>query len=125
MRTTVANHTVLITAIAAGVVGLLLLLAELRPWKPDRLLAGRAETTPWWLSRRSVERRTATMAVAVPGVSRARAKARGRPKRWHLRVRAEGLADRREEVNRAVRQELARRSRSSCTDRPGGSSERR
>lgn len=108
MRTTVANHTVLITSIVAGVVGLLVLLLELRPWKPDRLLAGRADATPWWLSRRSVERRTATMAGSVAGVSHARAKALGRSKRWHLRVRAEGLSDKREEVNRAVREELAR-----------------
>jgi hypothetical protein len=108
MRTTVADHAVLITSIVAGAVGLLLLLLELRPWKPDRLLAGRADTIPWWLSRRSVERRTETMAASVPGVSKARAKARGRPKRWHLRVRAEGFSDKREEVDRAVREELAR-----------------
>jgi hypothetical protein len=108
MRTTVGNHAVLITSIVVGVVGLLVLLVELRPWRPDRLLAGRTDTTPWWLSRRSVERRTTTMAQSVPGVSRVRAKARGRPKRWHLRVQAEGLSDKREDVNRAVRDELAR-----------------
>jgi hypothetical protein len=108
MRTTVADHAVLITAIVAGVVGLLLLVMELRPWKPDRLAAGQADTTPWWLSRRSVERRTATMAESVLGVSHARAKVRGRPKRWHLRVQAEGLSDKREDLNRAVREELAR-----------------
>ena len=109
MRTNFTSHAVLITSIVVGVVGLLLLLVELRPWKPDRLLAGGgADGTPWWLSRRSVERRTATMAAAVPGVNNARAKAGGRPQRWHLRIHAEGLSDKREEVNRAVGEELAR-----------------
>jgi hypothetical protein len=108
MRTTLADHAVLITSIVVGVVGLLLLLLELRPWKPDRLLAGRADSTPWWLSRRSVERRTATMAETVRGVSKAKARARGRPQRWHLLVRAVGLPDKFDEVDRAVRDELAR-----------------
>jgi hypothetical protein len=108
MRTTVASHAVLITSIVVGVVGLLLLLVELRPWKPDHVLAGRADTTLWWLSRHSVERRTATMAQSVAGVSHVRAKVHGRPEQWHLRVRAEGLSGKREEVNRAVREELAR-----------------
>jgi hypothetical protein len=108
MRTTVGNRTVLITSIVVGVVGLYLLVIELLPRRPDRLLAGRVDTTPWWLSRRSVERRTATMAATVPGVSRVRAKARGRPKSWYLRVQAEGLSDKREDVNHAVRDELAR-----------------
>jgi hypothetical protein len=108
MRTTLANRAFLITSIVVGVVGLLILAPQLRRWRPDRLIAGREDTTPWWLSRRSVERRAATMAETVAGVSHARAKARGRPKRWHLRVRARGLPERRDEVDRAVREELAR-----------------
>ena len=108
MRTTLANRTFLITSIVVGAIGLVILLLQLRPWKPDRLIAGSAGTTPWWLSRHSVERRAATMAGTVPGVSHVRAKARGRPKQWHLRVRADGWSDRRDDVNRAVREELAR-----------------
>jgi hypothetical protein len=108
MRTTPASGAFLATAIVVGVVGLLILLVELRRWRPDRLLAAGTAAMPWWVSRRTVERRTATMAAAVAGVNKAHAQARGKPRRWHLRLEAEGYSDKRDAVNRAVRQELAR-----------------
>lgn len=106
MRTTLADHAFLLTAIGVGVVGLAILLVQLRPWRPDRLVAGVSQQ--WWLRRRSVERRAATMAATVSGVGHARAQARGRPQRWRLTLTADAWPDRRDPVNRAVREELQR-----------------
>jgi hypothetical protein len=171
--TTLANRAVLVTAIVVGVVGLLILVSQLRRWAPDRLLvgtpagstslnlarggsgpvetrvsaterdgeagtvsaeasatsfgmipdepvmvtrdqsaglpAGRTdEGAPWWVTRRSVQRRTATAAGSVHGVARAHTAVRGRPSQWRVRVRADGPTDRLDAVRRAIRSELDR-----------------
>ena len=105
-RTTLANRAFLVTAIVVGVVGLVILLLQLRPWRPDRLVAG--GTQQWWLRRRSVERRAATMASTVDGVGHPRARAKGRPDRWHLILAADAWPERHDAVNHAVREELQR-----------------
>jgi hypothetical protein len=98
----------LAVAILVGLVGLTLLVLELRPWAPDRVRTGSSPDAPWWVSRRSVERRTATAADEVGGVSHARSAVRGATDRWRLRLRAEGWPDQHGAVMEAVRSELAR-----------------
>jgi len=105
----------LVTAIVVGAVGLIILVLELRPWKPDRVVTGKDDEAGrgrhdgrWWLRRRSIERRAATTASAVTGVNHARAQVVGTPQRWHLRLAAAGLSERRDAVNRAVREEMQR-----------------
>lgn len=98
----------LATAIVVGLVGLALLVLELRPWAPDRLHTGAAPDAPWWVARRSVERRTAAAVTEITGVSHARSHVRGDAGRWRLRLRAEGWPDQHEAVMGAVRSELGR-----------------
>jgi hypothetical protein len=109
---TLGSLAFLLTAIVVGVVGLIILALQLRSWKPDRVVTGPDDRARrdgrWWLHRRSIERRAATTASAVTGVNHARAKVLGRPQRWHLRLAAAGLSERRDAVNRAVREELQR-----------------
>src|SRR5690606_5546761 len=63
--------TVLIVSVALLVVGLLLLIAQLRPWRPARM----ATSQPGWrLRRRATQRSLATAVDKVPGVHSARAK---------------------------------------------------
>src|SRR5262245_40425693 len=91
--TTVGNRWVLAASIVVGVVGLAVLVAQLRPWRPYRLLAGDTRTV-WWLARPSVERRLAAAADAVSGVADARATVRGRERRWRVRTWARAMPDR-------------------------------
>jgi hypothetical protein len=94
--------------IAATVVGLLVLAAQLRRWTPERLAVQFGDG--WHLQRRSVERQLASTADGVPGVSSARARIRRRGTSWRPRIRAVGDPAVRPAVERAVREELARLS---------------
>jgi hypothetical protein len=104
----VRDDGLLWVSILVGIVGIVLLVAELRRWAPDRVSTSGGSGAPWWLSRRSVERRTATAAATVHGVRDARADVRGRRGRWRLRVRAEAWPDQLQPVGEAVRAELDR-----------------
>ncbi|MFK3979831.1 DUF6286 domain-containing protein [Micromonospora sp. NPDC050397] len=104
--TTVDDPVVFAVAIAVGVVGLLILLTQLRPWTPQRLAVPLADG--WHLHRRSVEKRLASAADRVPGVRDARARVRRRGNSWSSRIRANGDPSARPQVENAVRQELDR-----------------
>lgn len=90
----------------ALVLGLALLVAQLRRWAPVRLRTD--EHDGWYLHRRCVERRLADAAGAVPGVRRARVRVRRRGDTWRPQVRATGDPAARSEIEFAVRQELHR-----------------
>ena len=104
--TTVGDPVVLAIAIAVGVLGLLILLAQLRRWTPDRVAMSLADG--WHLHRRSVEHRLADAADRVPGVTDAKVRVRRRGNSWRSRVRAVGDPSARPRVESAIRQELAR-----------------
>ena len=119
--TELADRAVLATAIVALVVGLGVLILQLRRVTPNRLRAAPptdAGPAPdgadpkghpdWWLQRRSVERRTAAAAQSVWGVHDAQAHARGRRGRWGLTVSGEAQAGEEStaEVETVVRREL-------------------
>ncbi|MET8042835.1 DUF6286 domain-containing protein [Micromonospora sp. NPDC005215] len=97
-----------VQTLAGGTVllGLTILVAQLRPWTPVRLRTD--ERDGWHLHRRSVERRLADVAGAVPGVRRARVQVRRRGGQWRPRVRATGDPAARGEIEYAVHQELHR-----------------
>ncbi|MFG1841406.1 DUF6286 domain-containing protein [Micromonospora sp. NPDC049175] len=97
-----------VQAVAGGAVllGLVILVAQLRPWTPVRLRTDQHDG--WHLHRRSVERRLADAAGAVPGVRRARVRVRRRGGQWRPRVRATGDPAARPEIEYAVHQELHR-----------------
>jgi hypothetical protein len=94
-------------SIVVGVIGLIILALQIRPWPPQRLVTGDVRG-PWWVARRSVEQRAAAAAAGVSGVHNAHAEVRGNERRWRLRMRAEANPEQREEVNNAVRRELDR-----------------
>jgi hypothetical protein len=93
-------------AIFVTALGLLILVAQLRRWAPDRLAIQRGDG--WHLQRRSVEQRLASTADEVPGVRSATARIRRRGGTWRPRVRAVGDPAVRPAVERAVRDELQR-----------------
>ncbi|MFF4874503.1 Asp23/Gls24 family envelope stress response protein [Micromonospora sp. NPDC000668] len=100
------DPTVRAMAGAALLLGLSILIAQLRRWTPVRLRID--ERDGWYLHRRCVERRLADAARAVPGVHRARVRVRRRGDQWRPRVRASGDPATRAEVEFAVHQELHR-----------------
>jgi len=122
--TELADRAVLATAIVMLVVGLGVLLLQLRRVTPTRLRTAPPAGSPpgegpdpkshadWWLQRRSVERRTAAAAQSVWGVHDTQAHARGRPGRWELSVSGAAQAGEEStaEVEAVVRRELDRLS---------------
>ncbi|HEY1178947.1 MAG TPA: DUF6286 domain-containing protein [Phytomonospora sp.] len=102
---TFADRAVLAIAIAVGVLGLLVLFAQLRPWRPERLPVDDAQG--WYVRRRSAELGLVGAVDRLPGVSHARARL---GKGWRLDMRATGSPEARGEVEEAVRAELARMS---------------
>ncbi|MFE9655083.1 hypothetical protein [Micromonospora sp. NPDC006431] len=95
-------------AVAGGVtlLGLVVLVAELRRWRPARLRL--AEDDRWHLHRRSMERRLARAVYAVPSVRRARVRLRRRGDSWRPRVTATADPAARADVEFALRRELDR-----------------
>ncbi|MGW4467304.1 hypothetical protein [Micromonospora sp. NPDC004704] len=102
--TTVGDPVIFAIAIAVGVLGLLILLTQLRRWTPNRLAVPLADG--WHLHRRSVEHRLANAADRVPGIRDARVRVRRHGDSWSSRIRAVGDPSARPQVERAVRQEL-------------------
>ncbi|GAA2182864.1 hypothetical protein GCM10009848_02460 [Micromonospora lupini] len=92
------------TAGAAVLLGLLILVAQLRRWTPVRLRVDAHDG--WHLRRRCVERRLTDAADTVPGVRATRVRVRRHGDRWRPRLRATGDPAARAEVEFAVRQEL-------------------
>jgi hypothetical protein len=107
-RTTIGDRRVLVISIVVAAVGLLITLAQLRRWKPDRLPTGDADRGVWWLSRRAVEKRARTSTESVVGVHHAQADVRGGARSWRVRVSAVARPERQEPVSVALRGELDR-----------------
>lgn len=93
-------------AIGITVLGLSILVAQLRRWTPRRLALPVADG--WYLHRRSAERRLADAVGRVETVTAARARIRPRARTWHVRIRAVGDPSRQPSIETAVREELNR-----------------
>jgi hypothetical protein len=107
--TTPADTGFLAVSVGVGVLGLVIFAAQVRPWPPQLVAVNTARSDEtWFMARRSVERRVAASADAVPGVRDARVRVRGRRRHWRLRVSGHGPDDRRDAVTDAVRHELGR-----------------
>jgi hypothetical protein len=95
-----------LVASAVLLVGLVVLVAELRRWQPRRIaLPGR---DGWHLHRRSVERRLALVARDVPGIRRSRVRIRRRGAAWRPRITATGDPTTAPALESAVHRELER-----------------
>jgi hypothetical protein len=108
--TPLGDRLVMIVLGAVGLLGLVLLIAEFRPWRPSRLPVHPATAdagSEWWVMRRPAERRLADAAARLPGVNSARVRLRGRH-RWKVDVRAEARDEERAEIAEAIDGELDR-----------------
>ena len=112
VTTRLSDRPALVTAGALLVVGLALLVAEVRRWPPSELpirLDAADSVTQWRVLRRPAERRLADAAADVVGVGRARARVRLRGREhWRVYVLAEAREDSRGMIEEAVDTELAR-----------------
>jgi hypothetical protein len=104
-----SDGRVLLAAICAGVLGLLILVLELRRVRPAWLgAAWHDDEDDWRLRRRSVQRRAASAARSVRGVDAATAATSGRKQDWQVAVTARTVGDVVDphRVEAAVREEL-------------------
>ncbi len=96
---------------SATVVGLILLVAELRPWAATRLsiavVDDRSEGR-WWIVRRSVERHVGQRVATRRATKIPRVRLRQRRGRWDARLVAVTDPETRQEVEQVTRQELSR-----------------
>jgi hypothetical protein len=102
-----ADGPFLVTAAITALVGLLLVILQLRPWPPERVQTSAGESPPLSIARRSVEHRV-ELAAARAGVEHPASAVRGRPGRWRVRLRGVAWPDQRDAVMAAVRAELDR-----------------
>jgi len=104
-QTSLADARVFWLSVAVGVVGLLILIAQVRRWRPNRVPVGDGPGTGWWVGRRSVQRRVTAAAAGVTGVRDVHARLRGGRR---LRVEARAIPERHDAVRDRVRGELDR-----------------
>jgi hypothetical protein len=97
----------LAAASGLAVLGLLLLLFELRPWPPLIVFLDEDDTARWWLHRAAFERVISSAVSNETTSSGVRARLRGR-RRWRLRVDATASPRVRPEIEHVVRSNLAR-----------------
>jgi hypothetical protein len=102
-----ADRGFLAAAAVAALIGLVLVILELRPWAPQRVRTDVSLGTPLWINRRSVERRVDS-ASATAGVEHPHSRVRGKPGRWRLRLYGAAWPDQLDSVATAVRAELDR-----------------
>jgi hypothetical protein len=105
-----ANGRVLAAAAGLGILGLLLLLLELRPWPPPIVFVDEDETARWWLHRATLEGVLRSLVVKETTATWARAQLRGQ-RRWRLRVDANASPELRTEIEQLVRASLERLGR--------------
>ena len=101
-NTTGGDRVVLIVSAAVLLAGAVVLILQLRPWRPVRLPADRAD---WFLRRRPSEHALAAAVSQLPAVSAVKVRLR---RRWRLRVRAAADGRDREAVRQAAVTELQR-----------------
>lgn len=106
-RTHFADSSFLTIAAIAALIGLVLVVLELRPQAPHRVQTNAAAGPPLSLPRRSVEHRI-DAAAAAAGVERAHSSVRGSSGRWRLRLQGIAEPDQRDSVMTAVQAELER-----------------
>ncbi len=105
--TTFGANIVRLVSIGLIAVGLLILLAQLRRWRPTALdLRPDEEQAHWQIQRRSLEEQVSHAVNEVAGVKEAAAMARGGPHRWQLRVRALAHKDQTEQIRSAARRAM-------------------
>ena len=94
--------------LVAAAVGLVLLVAEARPW-PKRSLALTGDgQRSWWLNRRSAERHLGRLIRSGTSATAAKVRLKARPRRWAVRVAATAAPKARPGIEARTREFLAR-----------------
>jgi hypothetical protein len=105
--TTYAAVAVRLVSVGLIVVGVLVLLAELRRWRPTGLdLRSGQDRGHWRMRRQSLENQVSDAVNTVTGVHEAHARARGGEHKWKLRVRAMANADQAEQIRVTARRAM-------------------
>lgn len=98
-----------IVVIAVAAVGLILVLAEIRPWRRRRArLAASPGPGDWWVLRRSAEAHLRRTLMAETAASRPRLRLVPRRRRWRARIVTVAPAQFRQEIRDAAQQEMER-----------------
>jgi hypothetical protein len=105
-----ADWRVLAAAAGLVILGLVLLLLELRPWSPLIVFLDENETARWWLHRATFEGVLRSLVVKETTATGARARLRGQ-RRWRLRVDANASPQLRAEIEQLVHSSLERLGR--------------
>ncbi|HZM78428.1 MAG TPA: hypothetical protein VFC19_22100 [Candidatus Limnocylindrales bacterium] len=106
-RVTYAGLAVRLVSIGLIVLGVLILLAELRRWRPTEVdLRSDGERGHWRMRRRSLEDQISGAVNTVVGVHEAHARALGGEHRWKLRVEALADAEQVEQVRATARRAM-------------------
>jgi hypothetical protein len=104
---TYAGMAFRLVSIGLIVLGALILLAQLRRWRPTEVdLRSDGERGHWRIQRRSLEHQVSNELNMVVGVHEAHARARGGEHRWKLRVSALADADQVEQVRVTARRAM-------------------
>jgi hypothetical protein len=88
--------------------GLVLLVAEARPWPKRRAQLDRDELGSWWVLRRSVEQAIRRMLTRSTSAVAARAKLKPKARSWRLAVQAEAAEGSRPDIEQRARAMLLR-----------------
>jgi len=90
------------------VIGLLLLIIELRPWPPKHVELIREDGVTWWADRGSVERGLSRLLLRRTSAIRARTRVRARKTKWQVTVDAEAAPQDRDELVHQARSAMER-----------------
>jgi hypothetical protein len=105
--TTYADNAVRLVSIGLIVLGLIVLLTQLRRWRPRELdLSPEEKHEHFRIQRRSLEEQVSQAVNDLPGVHDAEAMARGGERRWRLRVRARARRDQLEQIRSTARRAM-------------------
>jgi len=94
------------------VIGLLLLIAEARPWPPQRVQLAQADGVTWRADRASVERGLSRLLLRRTSATRARTRLRPGKTSWRVTIDAEAAPQDREELVQQAQSAVKRLGRS-------------
>jgi hypothetical protein len=94
--------------LAAAAVGLVLLVAEARPWPKRSLALTSDDQRSWWLHRRSAERQVARAVRSGTSATAAKVRLRPRGRTWRLRVGVTASPEARPDIEERARAAVQR-----------------
>jgi hypothetical protein len=94
--------------LAAAAVGLVLLVAEARPWPKRGLALATDDQRSWWLHRRSAERQVARAVRSGTSATAAKVRLRPRGRTWRLRVGVTASPEARPDIEQRARAAVQR-----------------